>query len=185
MRRSRDAALSRRSNLIVGRCQLRGGGRCREHRRREHQPRNQAKPRHGRARLSRQSQPIHRTVCSECSRHVRFADVRTRGASQCASVLWTWFVAGVEGDLDWSGMRWSQTSPVSQDAFLELSPIGTVTATYRNDERREVRRKLAIQPLLTNANRAPGRTRQARLRMIFSGPGFARRGFNGSCRSRP
>src|SRR5881392_797954 len=28
---------------------------------------------------------------------------------------WAWFVGGVEGDLDWSGMPWSQTSPVSQD----------------------------------------------------------------------
>jgi outer membrane immunogenic protein len=46
---------------------------------------------------------------------------------------WTWFVAGVEGDLDWSGMRWSQTSPISQDAFLGLSSTGTVTATYKNN----------------------------------------------------
>jgi outer membrane immunogenic protein len=46
---------------------------------------------------------------------------------------WAWFVAGLEGDLDWSGMRWRQTSPISQDAFLGLASTGTVTATYKNN----------------------------------------------------
>lgn len=48
---------------------------------------------------------------------------------------------------------------------------GAATAKYQfeaGDERREVRRKPAIQRLLTTANRAPGRTRRARLRTIIS-----------------
>lgn len=46
---------------------------------------------------------------------------------------WTWFVAGLEGDLDWSGMRWSETSPTEEGAFLGLASTGTVTSTYKNN----------------------------------------------------
>ncbi len=46
---------------------------------------------------------------------------------------WTWFVFGFEGDLDWSGMRWSETSPVVEGAFLGVAPTGTVTSTYKNN----------------------------------------------------
>jgi outer membrane immunogenic protein len=46
---------------------------------------------------------------------------------------WTWFVAGVEGDLDWSGMRWNQTSTISDDAFLGVPPTASFTVNYKNN----------------------------------------------------
>jgi outer membrane immunogenic protein len=41
---------------------------------------------------------------------------------------WNWFVAGFEGDLDWSGMKFSQTDTTS--SFFGSS---TATLTYKND----------------------------------------------------
>src|SRR5690242_4821311 len=55
------------------------------------------------------------------------------GGSVGFNYQWTWFVAGVEADLDWSGMRWSQTSPVLEGAFLGRASTGTVTSTYKNN----------------------------------------------------
>lgn len=41
---------------------------------------------------------------------------------------WNWFVAGFEGDVDWSGMKFSQTA-------FDSSSLGTsvATVTYKND----------------------------------------------------
>ena len=46
---------------------------------------------------------------------------------------WRGLVLGLEGDLDWSGMRRNQISTISNDAFLGIPPTGAVSITYKND----------------------------------------------------
>jgi outer membrane immunogenic protein len=46
---------------------------------------------------------------------------------------WRGLVVGLEGDLDWSGMRQNQTSAISNDVFLGIPPTSAVSITYKND----------------------------------------------------
>src|SRR5437764_1374640 len=47
------------------------------------------------------------------------------GATLGFNYQWNWFVAGVEGDVDVSGMHWKQTSTGSSNAFLGLPQTAT------------------------------------------------------------
>ncbi|HUC51029.1 MAG TPA: outer membrane beta-barrel protein [Xanthobacteraceae bacterium] len=45
---------------------------------------------------------------------------------------WNWFVAGFEGDIDWSGMQWSQSATASGTFFGD--PVsGSASVTYKNN----------------------------------------------------
>jgi outer membrane immunogenic protein len=54
------------------------------------------------------------------------------GATLGFNYQWNWFVAGVEGDVDASGMHWKQASTSSSNAFLGLPQTAAVTLFYKN-----------------------------------------------------